>query len=543
MSGKRAYKKNRSGAPQQRKRAALRRQLAQTDPDQLWTLVVAAGASPGVRHRWNSVGHLLHAAIRGDARGTRPVAASHLRRLLKACRDDSPQLRFLEDFVAWDPRERVLVRLQDDVVRLFPGNIERPVADVDRALLVADAIDDALRADLGFGVHDLLTASLRYTDHAIEIFAPAWPTGPIPDDRSATLTDAEVAAAAELIALSTPNMLTESESMARALEWATCDAAELPYEQGDPHGPFGRFLRVRRTGPHGQADWLPLACLPEITGYGVVELARRASGLPEADQRFAQLAAAQVRQALWRFSDHVLGSDDGPEGPKVAGDAVQWVVMCGSTKALLVQLVAGLDARRLSVGGETTAHAVVRAAASAPGAPIRVPMAGGTLQLHPGTEVVPLLVVATAAHVAAPARRGMMAVSLDDLRWIASTADADTDLFLFCRDMARPDLPHYHGWEAINTWEWWRANGKIFFGGGRGPSSIYVAPHASEAEWKRSADLSDVEQALATLGLPALRDMDVVDRQSSGAALLGRWVPLAVGPAREDDSETPGAVS
>lgn len=532
---------SRAKGRRQRKTSDLRRQLTKYDPDQLWAVIVAAGASPGVRHRWASVGHLLHNAIRSETGGTRPVVASNLPRLVKACREDAPQLRFLEDFVASDPRERVLVRFGDDVLRLFPGNIERPVADTDRALLVADAVDSALLAELGFGVRDLLAASLRYTDHAIRVLAPTWPTGATPGDRSVTLTDTEVAAATKLISLDAPDMLSESPESMRALEWATCDADELPYEQGHPQSPFGRFLRVRRMGHRERVDWLPLAFLPEITGYGVVELARRAAGMPSTDQRFARLAAAQVRQALWRFNDHVLGPDDGPEGPAVAGDAIQWVAMCGTTKALLVQMVTELDTDNLVFGGTTTAQAVARAAAADPDAPILVPMAGGTLQLHPGTEVVPLLVIATAAHIAAPAQQRMMAVSLDDLRWMASTADADTDLFLFCRDMARPDLPQYHGWEAINTWEWWRANGKTFFGGGRSPTFISVAPHAGEAEWSRAALLSDIEQALATLRLPALRDSDAVHHQSSGAALVCRWAPSDARAAHQDSDEAQGA--
>ncbi|USX54103.1 hypothetical protein [Lentzea sp. HUAS12] len=542
MSGKQAQKKIRGRKRAQRPSVALPRQLGTVDPDQLWAMIVAAGASPALRHRWLSVAHLLAAALHSTGRGTRPIAAAKLPRLLRACREDSPQLTWMEDFVAADPRQRVLVRLGDDVVRLFPGNIERPVADVDRALLVADAVDDTLVAELGFGVRDLITASLRYTDHAIAVLAPAWPGRGLAEEPRVTLTDAEVAAAAELVSSGTPAVLSSHEAMARALNWATCDAAELRYEQGHPQSPFGRFLRVRRAGHADRPDWLPLAFLPEITGHGVVELARHAVR-PLTEQRFARLGAAEVRRALWRFGDVVLGPGDEPEGVRVADDAVQWVLMCGGTKALLVQVVTALDAGALRFDGQSAAQAVVRDAAAAPNDPIGVPMAGGTLSLHPGTEVVPLLVVVTAAHVVAPARRGMMAVSMDDLRWIARTASADTDLFMFCRDMARPDLPDYHGWEAIDTWEWWRANGKSFFRGGLNPSFISIAPHAGDAEWNRSADFADIEQAMATLGLPALRDCDALDRQSSGAALAGWWDSPHSGAALPPTGAARGAVS
>lgn len=292
----------------------------------------------------------------------------------------------------------------------------------------------------------------------------------------------------------------------------------------DPQSQFDRFLRVRRSGSQCRADWLPLAFLPEITGAGVSQLARLMADSGETTHRFAQLAAAQVRQALWRFSPRLFGPDDSTDGPAVTPrNAVQWVVKFGPNRALLVQLVARPHTGGLQFTGTPAALAVVEAATTNPTEPIRVPMAGQTLQLEPGTEVVPLLVVATPAHIAAPRRPGMMAMSLDDLRWMAASAEADIDLFTFCRDMARSDLPDYFGWEAIDTWEWWRANRKIFFGGGQAPTFIVVEPHGGQAEWTRAAELAEVEDALVTLRLPPLRDIDGVDRSSSGPPTVYQW--------------------
>lgn len=52
--------------------------------------------------------------------------------------------------------------------------MERPVADVDRALLVADADDDVLVARFGFGVRHVLEVSLRYSDGALQAMALSW---------------------------------------------------------------------------------------------------------------------------------------------------------------------------------------------------------------------------------------------------------------------------------------------------------------------------------------------------------------------------------
>ncbi|WP_182907554.1 hypothetical protein [Microbispora sp. H13382] len=440
----------------------------------------------------------------------------------------------LEDFVASDPRDIVLVRLGDNVVRLFPGNVERPVADVDRALLVADAIDDVLVARLGFGVRDLVEAALGYVDAAIRAMAPSWPEGDFIDEASVTLTAAEVNAAAELVTLGTPSELSKSPRLARALEWATCDAAALPYMIGHPQSPFGRFLRVRRPNHGGRADWLPLAFLPEITGFGVTELAASVADSPEANRRFAQLVAAQVRHALWRFSTTVIGPNDFPDGPAVTpGNAVQWVAMLGPRRALAVQVVARLHLAALPFDGPPVALSIADAARANPDEPISVPMAGRTLQLPTGTEVVPLLVLATAGHVMAPSYKGMAGISLDELRWAATSADEDSDLFMFCREMARPDRPHLFGWETINVWEWWRANGKILFVGGEDPAFMSIAPHLGDAEWKRAVHLAGLERALATLQLPALRDIDGIDHASSGPPVVYHW--RSPGPSDSGD--------
>ena len=42
-----------------RQRATLRRKVARYTSADLWALALAAGASPGVRHRWASVQHLV----------------------------------------------------------------------------------------------------------------------------------------------------------------------------------------------------------------------------------------------------------------------------------------------------------------------------------------------------------------------------------------------------------------------------------------------------------------------------------------------------
>jgi hypothetical protein len=68
---------------------------------------------------------------------------------------DEPRLQSLEDFLPADPRLVVGVRRGIALLRLFPGSIERPVADVERTVLLSDAVDDALLPQLGFGITQL----------------------------------------------------------------------------------------------------------------------------------------------------------------------------------------------------------------------------------------------------------------------------------------------------------------------------------------------------------------------------------------------------
>lgn len=505
------------------KRVPLETLLAGYHPDELWALLVAAGASPGARHRWVSVGNLVHRASLLNASGTKSARVEQLEGLLNRCLAEDPQLSQLEDFVPVDPRQDAWVRLDDQTVRLFPGSIERPVADIDRALLLSEAVDDILIDRLGFGVRHLLEVALRYTDIATRILSSSWSDHELPGHGPIVMSESELTAAKTLMDFGTPEEFEDAPEFSRALEWATCDSHDLPYDPGHPQSPFGRFLRVRIGGKGGPVRWLPPAFIPEILDYGVTILAGEAvSASPNADTNFEQLVAKQVRQALWRFSPVVLGPPDAPSGPTVSrGNVVQWVSMLGPGRALLVQVVADLQLRDLPFEGPPAA--VLASRRSGKSLSVRVPMPGGVLTLDKDVEVVPLLVVASSGHLVAPQDPELPAMSLEDLRWAASTASADSDLFTFCRDMSRRGRPEFFAWETMNVWEAWRANGKALFSGGNAPSFIVMEPHQSNTEWAQTASRRELEKALLKLNLPPLRDFDVVEDDRSGPPSLFQW--------------------
>jgi hypothetical protein len=519
----------------------MRREIERYDSDALWTLVIAAGAAPGVRHRWPTLGHLLAGVLRANQHGRRPVRSSDLQRLLDSCVADDPRLTNLEDFLPRDPREVVLTRIDDRVLRLFPGSVERPVADVRRALLIAEVTDSVLTERLGFGLRDLVTATLIFIDRATAVMASAWPGDELASDGPVVLTADELAAAAVLGDMTTPSALGLSTQQERALSWATGTVADQPYVPDHPQSPFGRYLRVVRHDPDARPRWMPLSHIPEILGFAVVELVQQVADVPEVRRAFAQAAADATRRALWFFSSTVLGPPDHASGPTVLpGNYIQWIAMLGTGRAVLVQVASELDARGPSFSEMPMALQVTRAAQAAPGEPLRIPMPGVDVTLDPNIEVVPLLVIASAGHIAVRQHPGLPAMSLDDLQWASSSADADSDLFLFCRDLARPDRPNFLGWEAINVWKWWRSNGKTLFAGGQQPTFMMIAAHAGDAEWDRHRDLAPLERVLATITLPGLTEFDAVDQEGARPPEIYQWVDpqtLTPGPARTPTGE------
>lgn len=506
------------GKKQRKQRAVLRRRLARYRGDDLWALATAAGASPGARHRWSTVGHLVSQVTRFDRVGGKRVGAAQLDQILADCVEDEPRLGWLEDFVPADPREVVRVRLGEGTLRLFPGSIERPVADVDRFLMVARAVDQFLIPHRGFGVRDVLEVVLGYTDFAIGVLESAWPNGDIGREGPVVVAAGEVDAAGRLIEIGTPPQLESTTGHRLALKWLTCDAGDLPYEPSHPQSPFGRFARVRSADD--RCRWLPLAFLPEILGFAVSELASGAADLPGANRQFAQEVAAETRRMLWRFGP-LYGPDDEAGSPVVsASNVVQWVSAPTPRHVVLVHVVSGLQLDELPFKDEPEALRVSRKLSAGESTSVPVLMPKGQLQVDPSTVAVPFLVVGSPGHVVAPQVPGLPGMSLDDLRWAALTAESTSDLLTYCRDMSRPDLPPFFGWEAINIWEWWRANRKSVFSGGQAPSFISFTPHAGEAEWSRSAELTSLEVALAQLNLPSLRDVVGIDHEGKSPPVI-----------------------
>lgn len=527
-----------------RRRNILRRHIGQFDSESLWLLLAAAGASPAVRHKWVRVGHLIDLASKTTGLSGKPASPDVLHDLLGRAARSIGNIYMYEDYLPEDPRDDVRVRISDYTLRIGPGDIERPVADIDRALMVSKAIDPLLIDRIGFGVRDLLDVVLGYQDAAIAILAESWPDGDIDLDANTVVTNEEVEAAERLLALGTPAHLLPTDRHRLALNWITCPSAALSYDPGAQQSPVGRFLRVDDPS-WPEARWLPLHFVPGALGHATGELAAQVATDPDARRRFAEVAAAEVRDGLWRFGE-VFGAPDFDGAPIASPrNVVQWASSATGRHLILVQVLSELSVQQLEMPNEPETMRATRAAASDPARPGKVAMTYGEMTILPGAEVVPLLVVASPSHIAASVRPGLPVVSLDDFRWISKSSNSELDLFNYCRDMSRPGLPPFMGWEAINIWEWWRSNGKSFFSGGRAPSLISITPHWGTAEWKLAAKRTPVEVALARLGLPALRDLegDPEDDHVGPRLLAGRVrqaTPAKVSKGRHEAPDSTG---
>jgi hypothetical protein len=431
----------------------------------------------------------------------------------------------MEDVVLLDPREGVVVRLRDELLRLFPGCVERPVADARRWKRVAEACEPSLVPTLGFGILDYCLLALRHNSGAIAEFERSWPDGDVNLGDAPQVTDAEVAAAARCITLAGADTPVDDPGR-KALAWATVGARALPYNPLDRTSMFGHYLAVERSSG---LVWLPPAFVADSVNAGVIEVAQVAARDPLTHLRWARLIADTVRNLLWPFG-HIWGAPDTGDGPAVSpGNVVQWLVGVDPHRLLAVQIVARLALGPDAIPDRPAAIEVARMARERPDDSISIPMPRGTMRLEPGIEVIPVIILASAGYLGIPPRPGVVMLSLDDLDWISRTWTATTDLWTFCRDVA--GAPALIAYEGIDVYEIWRDNGKSFGRGARAFDVVACEPHGGAAEWSDTARLAPVERALAVTGLPPLSDWANIENDG-GPPRLYRWSPQAASGER-----------
>src|SRR5215472_5805444 len=466
-------------------------------------VVHAWASSPMGVHRHLSLSTAVQAAVRAAATNRAPgtpggeAAAAWD---LVVC--EAAGLAVLEDAQPWDPRLPAVGRFGGHLYRLYPGMLERPVAALRTAELVAITIDPALVPRLRFGLGDLMSVCLTHMVRAVGLLAPAWPEGDLPEiGTPPSVTSAEISAAkgvVEWLGLDSP--LLHAGRAAAALEWAAVKPEYLRADLAqDMTGTcFGTAMAV--AAPGGRLLALPLPYIAEGWQHAVGVLAEAAD---RDDATTADRWLRTARAETLRLIERVRDMPDPVLVSTIHGPVA--VLPFGRRHLLAVAVAASLSP---GCDAEPATEAV---GAIRPGSRLRCQP--GFLDVPSDAEVVRLVVVATAGTSAVRAPMGMAVLTLEDLARISDTAGRADELFAFCRDLGDPPGGvELFGWEMADTWELWQAEQAIHVMG-RAPDAMYVAAHqVGEAEWEQAAKQAWIEQALHRVGMPparALRELDV----------------------------------
>ena len=485
--------------------------LARYERESLIGLLEAAASSPGALHRQPSVEYALSFALARRRAGDAVATAADLTPILDAAGAALPALATIEDWIPLDPRLPATVRWQGELLRMHPGAQERPIANVHRARLVAATTDDVLRARLGFGLSDLIEVSLRFTDEAVRRLAPAWDATPV----AAPGADAAVSAieiAAATVRTDVEALLARCRHPDRAkgaLAWATSPAERLRFTLDDPTSSFGPTIAVAETD--GTVRFLPAGLQQGGLASAVNVLAAEAARLdPRADVDFRERSADRVAALLRRADLPTIA------GPTMAGiGPIHSLVQVSGRHVLAVGVAAALDQTELARQCEAMGERLEQVR---PGLPFH--NRDGEGRIPANVEIVRLVIVSSANHLVLTGPPGIAQLTLDDLDWIARTADETDDLYRFCRDLVLVGgTTRLFSFETMNAWEWWRANGKALHQMGKPPTAMLIAAHQTDAEWTAAAAVFAVEVALLALALPPLRDWEVVHIED-------RWVRL-----------------
>ena len=195
---------------------ALELAFSAYDPDELWTLIFAAATSPGNRHLSVTLGSSFAAALRASAAPApdeyQPLPSIQALSDLAATTYGIGPAR--EDFIPTDPTRTVFLAVGSEPLRAVPGLTERPVADLTRALRMAEAVDGRLHRRFQFGIANVVNVAMKYGDFCARHLADAWV--PAPDlalNDEVSLPDAEYEATRALLNL---NPLDHIEQLDRA---------------------------------------------------------------------------------------------------------------------------------------------------------------------------------------------------------------------------------------------------------------------------------------------------------------------------------------
>lgn len=475
-------------------------------------VVHAIVSSPLGIHRYLSMAPAVRVAIRAAAQ-QRPLPgpSGGMNEVVHFSSLRAGTLPHLEDAIPIDPRIEAVGVFKNRPYRLFPGMLERPVATLRTAELVCDVVDPTLLQELGFRASDYVELCLSHTHHVVTVLAPSWSNRPLPRIGDLpSVTGAEVASAASS-AVNWHLPTTATEQHHNALAWATTTLGRLrpDTDQGMAGTCFGSSLAV--SGPDKARLALPLPYVAEAWDYTVTKLAQRAARKnPECERRWLAVARKETTRLLLSLPDlpdsRIV---HGPAGPVL-------LVLFGARHILAFAVAAGITSCDIR-------PAEAALAAITPG--IRVHTQSGSLDIDADAEIVRVAVAAPIGPAMLFGGHDAALVTLSDLQWMTSTCPSSHELWGYLHeDVFGHDDTRILGWDAADSWQFWKSNAQAIHRAGLPPTTIAMAPHQVGAEECETAAVrGSLEFALLRLRLPPSRELRALVHGRKGPTTF--WTP------------------
>jgi hypothetical protein len=495
-----AAKKAKAGSD---RNGPLQQALSRFSRASLLALLDAASCSPSASHRLPSIGFIFSKLLT-VSEGIEVAQASDLESLLEVCRRVEPHLETVEDYLPSDGRLDVRTRWGNRLLRLMPGSLERPIAMIERARLVANCTDSVLIGRLGFGLTDACDLVLTHVDGACTVMASEWVTRAEYPRAPTALSDDEVTKASQILSVATSlAKCAQPDRAARALEWATTKAPK--YAPVGGQASFGTSLRIRNGD--GTVVPIPIGFWIEALDTIINELAGIAAETDaRVESRFHADSSAELTRLLRRLNRPIRRNLPVPSGGRihsgVAFDRNSIVVL---DLASTLGVVDTQDAEERLEEFKADARDIVR---------VHVTSTSGHLIMSQGIGA-----------------ERVVATTLDDVSWIVERCLKEPDdFFLFFKEFVdHPNVREVLTLETINAFEHWRANGKCLFQQGAQYHFALLAFHQGDKEWIEAARRTPLESALLRLGLSRIAKWDVASIKNDAADAMLGYIPT--GPA------------
>ena len=497
MRGGRVGKRSRRKAERRiERRGPLYDYLSPFETSSVLAVLEAASVSPTASHRITSLASMFSSAIHLSTDATKAMAPEDLQKVVKLAEAMVPSQSLVDDFLPLDVRHRAVARWGDDVFLIAPGGLERPLTLIDRAALLASAVDGHLTSEIGFGVSDAVELILRRIDVVVRSLEIHWPADAVPELLSSPVVSShEISAARQVKELGLIiDECTEPARAQLALSRYSAKPKDVRVDWGHPAWLFDGLVAVRWG--RGQIP-LPAGLLIESVGAVSADLARIAAKSDDSKVMYRARAANRLGRLM-------IGSGRVVAGPiRTERGTIHSVMQFNDRQFLAIELVAELSARDTAsrLPSANSALDAIR-----PGATLQTE--NETLTLPDDAQVESLVVIAPGEYIGS-ARSKHQVLPLEDVERILSETHEEPDaLWYFVRDLKSPNTSHQFSTDMIDRWEVWKEQRSFHRGGV--PVAMFFAPHTATAEWEDAAAHRDTERALSKLGLPPTRDWPVV---------------------------------